>query len=165
MATSCSGLLNDRSVEFKTDMEATYVWTDFNSPNLVFDTYTHSGKKVCRLDELTPYSPTLNFPLKELEEDFRFSKIKISIWIRAEKLDVNPAFVVDFSDEHHNNIALESKQLTVTALNESEWACYEYEFNVPADFERNRANSLRIYCMNSSKNTVFCDDFTVKLEP
>ncbi|MBK7965045.1 MAG: hypothetical protein IPK10_06985 [Bacteroidetes bacterium] len=149
---------------FFNNLEYSYVWTDNLPANIFKDEYAISGQTSCLLNEQFPYSPTFNIQLKELEDGFTVSKVIVSVWLRSDSLDVLPALIIEFRDSIRNVLNVESKQLTISALNKGEWAKYVHEFKVDSAFAQNKENYIRTFCMNAAKNTVFCDDMLIKME-
>lgn len=162
--TCCNNFSSNADFKFVNDLEYSYVWTDNNPPNIIRDDYARSGSSVCRLDEAFPYSPTFNIQLKELDENFKVSKLIVAAWLRSDTVEVRPEIIVEYRDENKGVLWLDKKQLTMTSLNKGEWAMYTHEFIVDSVFASNPYNYIRTFFMNSSKSSVFCDDVTVMIK-
>jgi len=160
VVTSCGSDSEDYIAVYKNDMDTQLSWTDNPFPNLIRNPNARSGMYVCRLDSVHAFSPTFNMTVSRIATE-KFTKVKVSAWIKAEDLSVYVHLVVDIHDGNNNSLEWLAKNFTGPALNKKDWEKYEFEVNLSENDRFKETNILRIYVSNGKSTAVLCDDIEI----
>ena len=152
---------NDKYVAtFKNDMDMAYAWTDSPPSHIIQNPKAHSGRYVCRLDAVNSYSPTYNEKVANIS-DKKFTKVKISAWMKADVNDAQPSLVIDIKDSTGKTIEWLGKNFTGKALSTKDWEYYENVVDLSKGKRLDPTNIYRIYIMNDKPSFTLVDDFEI----
>jgi len=160
VVTSCGSDSEDYIAVYKNDMDTQLSWTDNPFPHLIRNPNARSGMYVCRLDSMHAFSPTFNMTVSRIATE-KFTKVKVSAWIKAEDLSADVHLVVDIHDGNNNSLEWLAKNFTGPALNKKDWEKYEFEVNLSENDRFKETNILRIYVSNGKSTAVLCDDIEI----
>jgi hypothetical protein len=156
--SSCTN--NSKSI-YKVDMDQQFVWQDNPPSNLIICNDAITGRFVCNLNSINPYSSTFNMKSENLlRRDF--TEIVVSGYIKVLSKGAKPMFCLELKDSTNNCIEYLSEAFSDERVNE--WVYCEY--TVPLD-EKDRLNKTflyRIYGLNSAKETTLLDDLCVEFK-
>ena len=158
--SSCAKKSGNYIASFSNDMDASFAWSDAIPPNVIQNPDAHSGRYICRLDSAYPYSPTYNEKVSNISEK-KFSKVKISAWIKVDKNSAEPSLVIDIRDSTGKTLEWIGKNFTGENLKTVGWNYYENIVDLKEGSRLTPSNIYRIYVMNDKSNFVLLDDLEI----
>ena len=160
--TSCGGDKNSR-LRYFNSMETDYSWQDNPPESIRRSKDAHSGDFLCKIDSVTPYSPTFNMKLWEIS-DKSLRSVHIKAWVKMSTLLSDPQIAVDIHDSTGKSIEWMSKKVKDFVSEPDRWV--EASFNLELDQkDRNRrSNTIRIYVSNGHPDVAFADDIEIKFK-
>ncbi len=157
---ACGGPNENYIAVYKSDMDTQVSWTDNPLPHIIRNPNAKSGMYICRLDSIHAYSPTFNMSISNIARE-KFTKVKVSAWVKAEDVTADVHLVVDVRDVNNQSIEWLAKNFTGPALNKKEWERYEFEVNLSEKDRFKETNILRIYVSNGKSAAALCDDIEI----
>lgn len=158
---SCGSKSNSGSeTHYGIDMDQQMAWTDYPLPNLIVDNNAHSGRVVCKLDSITPYSPTFNLKKSDMVNK-EFKEVKISGYFFIKNALAKPMFVIELKDSANQLIELNSQDFSGGKTKLNEWVYCEYTFSLVDNNRFKKAGVYRIYGHNPSVESVLLDDISI----
>ena len=158
---SCGSKSNSGSeTHYGIDMDQQMAWTDSPLPNLIVDNNAHSGRVVCKLDSITPYSPTLNLKKSDMVNK-EFKEVKISGYFFIKSAVAKPMFVIELKDSANQLIELNSQDFGGGKTKLNEWVYCEYTFPLTDNYFFKKVGVYRIYGHNPSAESVLLDDISI----
>lgn len=158
---SCGSNSNSGSAtHFGVDMDQQFAWTDSPLPNLIVDNNAHSGRVVCKLDSITPYSPTFNLKKSDMINK-EFKEVKVSGYFFIKNAAAKPMFVIELKDSANQFIELNSQDFGGGKSKLNEWVYCEYTLSLTDNDRFKKAGVYRIYGHNPSAESVLLDDISI----
>lgn len=160
---SCGSNSKSNSVSashFGIDMDQQFAWIDSPLPNLIIDNNAHSGRVVCKLDSITPYSPTFNLKKSDMVNQ-EFKEIKVSGYFFIKNTAAKPMFVVELKDSTNQFIELNSQDFGNGKTNLNEWVYCEYTLSLKENNRFKKTGVYRIYGHNPRAESVLLDDISI----
>jgi hypothetical protein len=151
---------SDSITHFGVDMDQQFAWTDNPLPNLIVNDFAHSGKIVCKLDSITPYSTTLNIKKTEMLNK-PFKEVVVSGYFFIKNTNSKPTFVIELKDSTTQLIELCSQEFKGENLKLNQWSYFEFPCSLTLNDRINKVGIYRIYGYNPSGETVLLDDMSV----